>query len=411
MLVARPHELVDQWSFRLAEFEASNDATRARIIADLATKSLSPGARARLERLARGLALQRERIVAVLGEAGISALARKSPEPEGVPSEGSITSYLHHVHRDWAWDDQGSIENREALAAVARVLEPQPQLGAVLVIGAGACRLASDLHAYGRADVTIAVDINPLPMLIARRVIAGESVRLVELPVAPRDLEHVFVERSLHAEHVVREGFVQLFADAFALPFASGSFDTVVTPWFIDQVPRDLASFLPVIRGLLRPGGRWINHGPLIYHPSHTELAARYASDEVLALAKAAGLVAQRSRADRLPYLQSPACSRGRAEMVFTFVAARVEVVEPELAAPASPVWIVDRSLSVPRFDGLDGYEPPHPLFGAVVRLIDGERSTDQIAAVLVRDFHLPVDAAAPGVGSCLAEIWRATRQ
>lgn len=411
LVTARPHELAERWSAQLAEFEASGETGRLRIIADAATSSLHPATRARLERLAAGMASHRERVVGLLAAAGIVARKRVGPEPEGVPGESSISAYIHHIHRDWGWDQDGSHENREALDAVAAVLGAAPRLGRVLVLGAGACRLAYDLHRHGHAEITIAVDVNPLPMIVARRVIAGEAVGLVELPLAPPDLARVAVDRQLRAPVPLGSGFVQLFADAFALPFRDHSFDTVVTPWFIDQVPRDLAAFLPEIRRMLREGGRWLNHGPLIYNPSRTPVAARYASDELFALIDAAGFVVEARREDRLTYLQSPACTRGRRELVLSFVA-RVGGAVVTASSPASgaPAWLDDPSLPVPRFEGLDGYAAPHPLFATVAGLVDGRRSTQAIAAVMIRDFALPADVATAGVASALREIWRATR-
>jgi SAM-dependent methyltransferase len=406
---ARPHDLVDQWRFRLAEFETSNDGTRRRIVADLATKNIAAPTRARLERVARGLALHGERITGLLNDAGIVGTRRRAPEPDGVPTENSITAYIHQVHRDWGWDDDGSTENTDAFAEVAAVLGDAPRLGKMLVIGAGGCRLASDVHRF--ADTTIAIDINAAPMLVARKVLRGEPIALVELPLAPPDLARVYIDRDLKAPALPGPGFVQIFADAFALPFQAGTFDTVLTPWFIDQVPKDIATFLPEIRRMLRPGGRWINHGPLIYHPARTEIAARYPADELYGLVADAGFDMQASRATRLPYLQSPACTRGRAEVVLTFVATKAEREVATSPTDEPPEWTRNPGLPVPRLEGLDRYQPPHPLFATVVKLIDGERTAQQIAEILIRDYKLPPGAATPGVLTCLQEIWRATRE
>jgi SAM-dependent methyltransferase len=409
VVMERPHDLVDQWRFRLAEFETINESLRTRVIADAATPALHPSTRARLERLAVALATHRAVLVGLLADAGVTPAKRAAPEPEGVPGEGSTTSYIHQIHRDWGWDADGSTENHDAFAAVAAVLGPEPKLGAMLVLGAGACRLAADLHRYGSAAFTVAVDINPLPMIVSRRVLAGEQVRLLELPVAPPDLDHVAVDRRLGSADGPATGFVHLFADALALPFADASFDTVLTPWFIDQVPRDIATLLPMIRRVLRDGGRWINHGPLIYNPAHTPVAARYAADELFAIAPTAGLHVEQQRVDRLTYLQSPACTRGRRESVISFVARAGEL---ELcAAVEDPAWLGQVGLAVPRFAGLDDYEAPHALFATVARLLDGARSTEEIAAILVRDYSLPPTAATAGVTACLREIWRATRR
>ncbi|MBX7084043.1 MAG: methyltransferase domain-containing protein [Nannocystaceae bacterium] len=406
VLLEHAYDAIDQWRFRLSEFRQTMDATRARIVVDLATKTLHASTRARLQRLAESLERHRDLVTAHFAGAGLAPAKRTAPEQPGVPGEGSVTSYFHQVHRDWGWEAEGSQENLRALEVVADVL--QPPLGRTLVIGAGACRLASDLHTRGRASLTFAIDINPLPLLLAARVLTGERVPLLELPLGPIDLAHVCVERELVAPAAVAPGFVPLFADAFTPPFADGSFDTVVTPWFIDEVPTDLATYLPVVHRLLRPGGTWIDHGPLIYHPNHTELPARYPSDELFALVEAAGFTIEQRRMDRLVYMQSPACTRGRIEAVFTFRARRGDGPTQPRAQSEAPAWLSDPELPIPRFAGLDGYRAPHPFFAAVVGAIDGSRSARAIAQALVDSHRVPQQAALPGVQACLAEVWRA---
>lgn len=44
----------------------------------------------------------------------------------------------------------------------------------------------------------------------------------------------------------------------------TGTYDIIVTLFFIDTA-RNLVSYLETIHRLLRPGGRWINLGPLLY--------------------------------------------------------------------------------------------------------------------------------------------------
>lgn len=44
----------------------------------------------------------------------------------------------------------------------------------------------------------------------------------------------------------------------------TGKYDIIVTLFFIDTA-RSLVSYLETIHRLLRPGGRWINLGPLLY--------------------------------------------------------------------------------------------------------------------------------------------------
>lgn len=408
-LLARPRDVLANWCARLGEFVASNEDTRTRLLADIATLPASSPSRARLGTLQRRLGEHRDRVVAVLAPLGVTPSPRTSAEPSGVPGEGSITAYYHQIHRDWGWDAEGSDENVRAFELVRDAIGERP-LGTTIVLGAGACRLPSDLHRACGATTTVALDIAPLPMAIGRRVLAGERVPMFEFPLTPPDAEHVCVERVLAASPPGLHGFHQVFADALDPPCPTGVFDSVITPWFIDQVPRDLATLLPTIAGLLRPGGRWINHGPLIYHPNHTAIVHRYARDEVRVLIRAAGFSITHERVDRLPFMQSPACTQGRTESVWTFVAERGETQVPTASRPGDePGWLRDPDAAIPRWSGLDGYAPPHPLFARVLELLDDRRTAREIAEVLITRHKVPAHAALVGVQTCLVEMWRAT--
>jgi hypothetical protein len=74
---------------------------------------------------------------------------------------------------------------------------------------------------------------------------------------------------------------------------------------------------------MLRPGGRWINHGPLVY-PADAPLARKFSCEEVFELAARAGFVLGRTSEASRPHLVSPLTGRGKVESVLTFVASKV---------------------------------------------------------------------------------------
>lgn len=51
----------------------------------------------------------------------------------------------------------------------------------------------------------------------------------------------------------------------YSRPAAAGSFDAVVTCFFIDTA-HNVLEYLEVIHHVLRPGGYWIHLGPLLWH-------------------------------------------------------------------------------------------------------------------------------------------------
>jgi SAM-dependent methyltransferase len=404
VLCANAEEIVEGWRFRVSDFIASNASVRTTILAELAADAKLQPTRARLEALHAQLAEHEERLTRILGGAGLSPLPRTRTEGDVVPGEGSITSYYHQIHRDWGWGDE-STEAAEAIEEVSHVLGPGAVLGATLVLGAGAARLPIELHQRFGGGPTVAVDLNPLPFLIASRMLASESVSLYEFPIRPRSSDSACVDRVHRRVGGEVRDFHLLFADGLAPPFAPAAFDTVLTPWFIDQVPRDIAELVPQIRRVLKPGGRWLNFGPLVYHPAHTRIVHRYCVDEVLEILRCQGFEVRAKRLTRMKYMESPSCSQGRTELILTFDATKLEQVSAREPAASAP-WIDDPTLPIV-LDGLERYEAPHPMFAAVVALIDGKRSARDIADRLVASHGLPKDAATPGVQACLREILR----
>jgi hypothetical protein len=161
-------------------------------------------------------------------------------------------------------------------------------------------------------------------LVVAEKVVRGGLVQLTEASL--KVMEAVEVARVWTLEATAGPlqpaSFQFLFADGVDPPFADGSFDTVVTPWFIDQVPRDLPAFFARLARLLPPGGRWLNQGPLVY-PEQTAFAQRFSRDELFELVAAAGFTIDGWSRASLPYLVSPLSGTGKVESVLSFAASR----------------------------------------------------------------------------------------
>ncbi|MDH5456873.1 MAG: hypothetical protein OEY37_12415, partial [Gammaproteobacteria bacterium] len=90
-----------------------------------------------------------------------------------LPTDQGLNTYYSNIHRDWAWGDE---ENQASLKQVQAVLHDHAELGNVLVLGAGAGRLAYDIHRTMACAATVAMDFNPLLMMVARAVTQGEKL-------------------------------------------------------------------------------------------------------------------------------------------------------------------------------------------------------------------------------------------
>ncbi len=407
VLVADSEATMRRWRLRTREFieGVSRGIAAARI--ELRRPDLLPSTRSRIAGSCDALAENRERIVALLDAVGIGAADADEGELEtgerpSAAGYAGITEYYEQIHRDWGWPADDT-ENCDALEHVRDALGEQTDLGVVVVLGAGAGRLAYDLHRTFSPVATLALDINPLLMVVACRVARGETVSLIEFPLIPRDIDHVHVERDLRAPGGSVKGLLPVLADAFRPPLPDGSANTVVTPWFIDQVPKDARDAIGVVHRLLAPGGRWLNFGPLIY-PKDRSYGVRYTASEILELVALSGFSVEHAHSHMADFLRSPAAGYARVEQVLTFAARKHDVG----SHTPSPHWLIAPHLPIPRFDGLDDYTAPHPLLGHVAAMIDGNTSLAEVTERVVREHGIPIAVAKLGVPAAAAEVARA---
>ncbi len=221
-----------------------------------------------------------------------------------------VVEYSYYLFRDWGWRGPDLRENEEALEAL-RAVAPGA-LGRVLVLGAGGCRLAYDLHRHCGASETVVLDIDPYLFVIAEAVVRGREVRLTEASLNVLDAHHVSEAWTLRVPEQPLDdtSFHFFLANGLDPPFADGTFDAVVTPWL----------FLATVRRLLRPGGRWLNQGPLLY-PPETPLPRRHSRDELFDLSARAGFRIEQTNVASRQYLVSPLTGAGKIERVVTFSA------------------------------------------------------------------------------------------
>ncbi len=317
VLLPRPGDQVRLWRQQLGLLVAQGQEMQSGLDAETNRSDLLPSGRARLRAMSASVRDQLGDIVARLGP----ALGGPLDPSEGVGLPRGVAEYSHYLYRDWGWDGAGDSENQRALDAIRAAVGTRP-LGRMLVLGGGACRLAYDLHREGGARETAVVDIDPFLFVIAEAVIRGECVRATEATANVHEMANVARSWSLHAPAgpLAEEAFHFFFANGLSPPFRAGAFDTIVTPWFIDQVPTDLPVFLAKLRALLRPGGCWVNHGPLLY-PMDAPVARRFSREELFELVSAAGFRIERWSSQSSPHLVSPLTGRGKIEWVLTFAA------------------------------------------------------------------------------------------
>ena len=401
-LFADPAGVLGEWRARTHGFLAELEAQAGRYRAALGPQVTRAATRNRLKLLAAACSDHARRLRALLAPLGLGAAA--APElyralGVSLPSSQGLTSYYANLHRDWCW---GEAENEASFRLVDLALGGSAP-GATLLLGAGAGRLAYDLHQRRRPHALVAADVNPLFLLAAQRLLAGETVELYEFPIAPRDIDSHAILRRLQAPGPAAEGLHLVFADATDGPFAAGAFDTIVTPWLIDIVDEDLAVFARRINGWLKPGGRWVNSGSLSF--AGDDPARRYALEEVLDVVAAAGFTLDHQREDAIPYLGSPASRHARLETVVTFAAVKREECVVPVRAPRSPEWLERPDLSVPLLPEFEGRQLELRVLAYVASLVDGRRSIRDIAKVLAEQRLMSAAEAEPTVCAFLQRL------
>jgi uncharacterized protein YbaR (Trm112 family) len=402
-LFAEPAATLGEWRDRLHRLllELKHDAEHVR--SELTQEKLRSLTRSRLKLLSSAYDDHARRLQALLAPLDLGGKQAQLTTHMGLrtrlPAGQDLTSYYVNLHRDWAW---GAEEN-EASVALLLELAAGYAPGRTLVLGTGASRLAYDFHMRAAPALTVGVDINPLLLLAAHRIVSGGTVSLYEFPLAPRRLDDHAILRQLTAPKPVDERFHLLFADALRAPFAAESFDTVVTPWFVDIVAADLAALAPRINRLLRQGGRWLNFGSLSF--SHREAALCYTREETLDILREQGFECVTEREAELPYMRSPASRHARLETVVAFAAAKRAAAAAPTEHQSLPDWLLDENRAVPLLPQFEMTAVATRIYAFVMSLIDGRRSARDIAQVLVAQKLMSADEAGPAVLAFLTRM------
>ncbi|MBT8097056.1 MAG: class I SAM-dependent methyltransferase [Woeseia sp.] len=320
-----------------------------------------------------------------------------------LPGDQGLNTYYANAHRDWCWGDK---ENEASLDQLRQALKASgnPPPGDTLVLGAGAGRLSYDVHQQLGPTRTVAVDFNPLLMFIARDLTRGEQLQLFEFPLAPRTLRDTAVSRTLSAPNVVRDGFFLLLADVLRPPFATHSFDTVITPWLVDIVSEDFPIFAQRINALLKPGGRWLNFGSLAF--DSPQRRRRYSAEEVIMLVEKSGFAAPEVLQADIPYMCSPASRHGRIETVFTFAAYKKKDLKPPPRHKALPDWLVTGKEPVPLLPSFRTQALSTQIYSFIMSLIDGKRTIDDMAKLLEQQKLMSHREAVPAIRQFLTKMF-----
>ncbi len=404
-LFADPDASRGEWQNRLhfAVQKVAHDV--ARLEAQEKQKDLRALTKRRVERHRKCLDSHRRKLTKLLSPLEVSAQSANYESylalRTRLPVDQGLNTYYANIHRDWAWGDE---ENAASLKQIRAVVNDSASLGDVLVLGAGAGRLAYDIHMQMDSERTVAFDFNPMLLLVAKAMAAGDTLPMYEFPIAPRSLEDDAVLRKLSAPEPARDGFHLVLGDALRAPFREQSFDTVVTPWLIDIVTEDLPVFAARINRLLKKEGRWINFGSLAFH--HPKEASHYSPEETKAIVAETGFSDPYVSEATIPYMCSPASRHGRQERTFTFSAFKEKNVKAPPRYKALPDWIVTGKEPVPLLQSFRTQAMTTQIYSFIMSLIDGKRSIEDMAVVLEKQRLMTRAEAVPAIRSFLTRMF-----
>lgn len=193
-----------------------------------------------------------------------------------------VRCILRNVVRDWG--AEGASERQQCYDPIISELNrlfpfrsTQNSIPNVLVPGAGLARLACEIS---RAGFVCQGNEFSYYMLIWASFILNNSREREEWMLYPwihsscnvvsdkDQIRGVAIPDLLPCESGITEGFSMCagdFVEVYGHPDQAGMWDCVVTCFFIDTA-HNVVDYIEVIAKALRPGGVWINLGPLLYH-------------------------------------------------------------------------------------------------------------------------------------------------
>ncbi|MFK8027836.1 MAG: hypothetical protein AB8C40_07235 [Gammaproteobacteria bacterium] len=390
---------LQSWCARINGFEQKIKEDIESLERQLKNKTISKISKEKLKSLLRCKKQYRDQIKDHLGCFEQYNREQHVYSSNEIAKNQGIDSYINNIFRDWCWNNG---ENEELLDSINGVVDDDYQAGHTLTLGAGASRFSYDFHAQYNAQHSVLLDINPVLLGSAAKIINNETITLNEFPIAPLTIEDFAIEQQCQINSQYKHDFSFLLSDALDVPMIDKTFDTVLTPWVIDIIPIDFKSFIPRVNCLLKTGGMWINTGSLAFF--HSDPVWNYSQEEIVDLLKKHGFANIQIKRTEINYLNSPHSAHGRIENVFSFSAKKKFDSIAVEKFNYLPDWINNHSISIPNQAELMAASSKHLLQAQVLSAIDGERSIEAIADLLAKQYDMAVDDAIAAVRQILID-------
>ncbi len=385
------------WNNKKNEFLTFHKVSAQNIEAELnGRKILLPATRKRLEVLKKAHDANYLTLTKLLQSL---QTASSSSFEVTVPSHQSLHLYRKNIFRDWGWSTP---ENRQAIELVTEVIGVNWTPHRVCVLGSGAGRLAMDLHTEFRLPMSVAVDFNPLLLLVADEMRRGSTLKLWDFNVAPVELDSVAREYELKSDLGVLDNFHLVCADVTELPFNDHQFSAVVTPWLIDILPFNFKLLAQRVNQQLEVGGQWINFGPLGF--SYREESENLTRVEIVEHLLECGFEIESEKVSGVKYLTSDDEVNSRNETVYLFKARKIRDVSVE-PYTFLPNWLIDTRRPIPLSDDIKRHQQLIRFQADLFHSIDGKLSVNQLAQLFAQHYKMPPETALVMVVNVLRQL------
>jgi len=299
----------------------------------------------------------------------------------------NLLSYIDNIHRDWAWGTEEN--NLSADLLISEISEKSH----VLFLGAGASRLAYDLHTKLGLDNSTLVDINPFLLLAAKKIIEGKSLKLFDFPISPLGIDNVSILNKFKANEPIKSGINYLFANAVELPIEANSFKCIVTPWLVDILPGDPFDLLSEIHRVLDLGGEWIHFGPLGF--TYQEQKFHLTIEELKDLSSLMGFECVNEHSKVIPYMDNPHGQHARRENVYILRFKKIKEERPQNSKSDDiPEWLQNPSRAIELSSNMEVLKETHKVYHSILSQVDGRTSIEGIAKKLCHDWGISEEEA-----------------
>jgi len=233
-----------------------------------------------------------DRILEHVSEEQIAKAREDSNRPKQYPLDNGMSSF----YRDWAWLPNTEKEIATTMGWLSDQIDTfATDLDVALVPGAGGGRIACEIA--GECDNCYALDDSFHLVCNFYDLLEGEvTIHQVNVRRNVAKSEEMVVEYRLSLDppggHQIRSTvesgkFSYFVGDALDVPLADESVSTIICVYFVDIAP--IKPHLSEVKRLLKPGGLFLNFGPLRYGYASKDINDMLSGEELVSLFEESG--------------------------------------------------------------------------------------------------------------------------